>query len=105
MKRKYTLINFKQHLIFFTLLFSLNIANAQSWTAMGTGADNDVKAAIVYNGNLIIGGTFNIVGGQSTNHIARWNGSSWQPLGLGVNDEGFAFTIYNSKLIAVGKFT
>ena len=105
MKRKYTLINFKFLLVFFVLIFSLRITNAQSWTAMGTGADNDVRASIFFNGDLIIAGSFNIVGGQATNHIARWNGSTWQTLGLGVNDEVYALTIYNSKLIAAGKFT
>ena len=74
-----------------------NIANAdyiaryhktnQTWSALGTGANNNVNALLVdSNGDLWAGGQFTSMGGVgSTNRIARWNGSSWNAVGSGLN--------------------
>ncbi|HMN97287.1 MAG TPA: hypothetical protein PKC43_12740 [Phycisphaerales bacterium] len=42
-----------------------------------------VRAMAVYNGDLIVGGEFVSAGGQTVNHIARWDGTAWHALASG----------------------
>jgi hypothetical protein len=64
----------------------------------------------VWNGDLIAGGQFTTAGGQTVNHIARWDGSAWHPFTsggqIGVNlGNVTALTVWNGDLIAGGHFT
>jgi hypothetical protein len=66
-----------------------------------------VNAFTAYNNQLIIGGNFNIAGGNSTSNIAAWDGASWSTLNSGIlpiNSRGGvkALTVYNGSLIASG---
>jgi len=63
-----------------------------------------VLALIVYNGELIAGGTFPSAGGVNVNYIARWNGSAWQACGSGMDTYVYALTTYRGDLIAGGRF-
>jgi hypothetical protein len=77
--------------------------NGSSWQLVGGGTNWGDYALTVYNGDLIIGGNFTIVGSQSAHHVARWNGSSWQPLGdprTGTPTSIKVLTVYNGELIA-----
>lgn len=38
-----------------------------------------------YNGELVVSGEFNRVGGDTINRVAAWNGSNWYPLGKGLS--------------------
>jgi len=62
----------------------------------------------VYDGDLIAGGSFNTIGGQTVNNIARWDGTQWHPLEsggqIGVSSLVRAVTVYNGDLIAGGFF-
>jgi hypothetical protein len=69
------------------------------------GLNNPSYALTTYNGDLIIGGTFNKAGGVDVNRIVRWDGNSWQSLGGGVNGQVYALTVYNGELIAGGNFS
>jgi hypothetical protein len=67
-----------------------NIArwDGEGWHKVG-GADpadngtNDVVRALVFdnNGNLYVGGDFNMVGGRAVGHVVGWDGSAWFLLG------------------------
>jgi len=49
------------------------------------GLNNGVYSlATDTSGNLYAGGYFTTAGGNSVNHIAKWNGSNWSTLGSGM---------------------
>lgn len=79
-------------------------AMAQYWSNLGGGLGGWVYSSTVYNGNLVVGGSFTSAGGYSVRNIAQWDGSSWGSIGTGVNGQVDALTVYNGKLIAGGKF-
>ena len=89
----------------FLFLFNYDISVAQNFAALGSGANGTIRAVTVYNGELIVAGTFNIAGGIVANRIAKWNGNSWAPLGQGMNGSVYALTVYNADLYAGGSFT
>lgn len=64
--------------------------NDGAWHAMGTGVSSGsvlVSAiAVAPNGDVIVGGNFDLMGGvANTVKIARWNGSAWSALSTGLN--------------------
>ncbi|MCE5251877.1 T9SS type A sorting domain-containing protein [bacterium] len=69
------------------------------------GFNDKVYALTVYDGKLIAGGDFNVVGGVGASRIAAWDGSSWSPLGSGLDKSVLALTVYDGKLIAGGYLT
>jgi hypothetical protein len=46
----------------FIFLFTISV-NSQSWSGLGSGMNNLVKALTIYNGNLIAAGDFRTAGG------------------------------------------
>jgi len=91
--------------LFILSVFLTHYSYAQVWSGLSSGTDADVKAMVVYNNQLIVGGAFTYAGGQNVNHIASWDGTNWAPLGVGTNDVVFALGIYDDQLVAVGRFT
>jgi hypothetical protein len=80
--------------------------NGTSWSAMGTGMNDDVYALAVDGGNVYAGGAFTTAGGVTVNHIAKWNGSSWSALGSGLDNTVFSLLIdANSNVYVGGGFT
>jgi hypothetical protein len=79
----------------------------------GTGLSAQVSTMIVYNGDLIVGGSFTQAGGADAWGIARWDGHTWSPLagslGSGVMTAPFDFVsglaVYNGDLYAGGQFS
>jgi hypothetical protein len=69
------------------------------------GFNGEISALAVYNGKLIAGGDFTLVGGIPVNHITAWNGASWSALGAGMDNTVSSLTVYNGTLIAGGYFT
>jgi hypothetical protein len=90
-----------------------NIAawDGQKWRTLGNvnGSEVwDVRALIVYNGQLIAAGGFSTGFGSPANCIARFDVAtqSWKPLaGGGMNATVRALAIYNGDLVAAGFFT
>jgi hypothetical protein len=86
-----------------------------AWVAMnsmGVGAmtnpmqPNRVSTfRVLPNGDLLLGGSFDSVGGIAANSIARWNGATWTSLGSGI-DGGVRATavLPNGDVIAGGTF-
>src|SRR4029079_6057104 len=79
------------------------------WQPLGGGIGSSlydgVEALMVFNGELIAGGSFAIADGSSANNIARWNGILWQPIGSGIDSGVNTLEVYNNELIAGGGFT
>jgi hypothetical protein len=67
--------------------------------------NEEVLSLEVYEGMLIVGGSFTLAGGISANYIAYWNGSNWLTGGTGMNFYVRDLTIYCGQLIAGGDFT
>jgi hypothetical protein len=84
-----------------------NIAkwNGTSWTALGSGLNDEVNALAVIGTDLYAGGRFTTAGGVSANRIAKWNGTNWTPLGSGFNHVVFSLAVMGGKLYAGGVFS
>jgi hypothetical protein len=70
----------------------------------GGQPDAGVRALVVYDGWLVVGGQFVNIGSLAVNHIARWDGASWSTLGTGCDGPVLDMTVYDGDLIAVGSF-
>lgn len=85
--------------------FSVNASYGQNFYAIGSGLNGSVYASIVFNGELIVGGTFTASGSTTLNRVAKWNGTSWAAMGSGFSGTVREFAIYNNALYACGDFT
>lgn len=94
-----------------------NIAkwDGERWSALGSGSDNGVagegaivEALAVRNGDVFVGGRFEIAGGIPARNIARWNDDGWSPLSEagsnGVDGTVFALSESSSGLWVGGDF-
>ncbi len=67
-----------------------------------------VEAMAVYNGELIIAGSFASVNGVTAKNIAKWNGTTWSALGDGVyssdGGEVWSLAVSNGYLFVGGRF-
>ena len=77
-----------------TAVFVNRIANwdGANWSALGQGADQDVKALAVSGTTVYAGGAFlypTNTGGiaVSVNRVAKWDGTTWSALGGGVGGD------------------
>ncbi|MCW5551529.1 MAG: hypothetical protein KIS67_05105 [Verrucomicrobiae bacterium] len=87
-----------------------------NWTALGSGlgdgggVNNGVRAMVIWNGNLYVGGDFGTAGGVPANHIAKWDGSSWSSLESGLTSVNFgtfpvsALAVLGGELYVGGDF-
>ncbi|HWY99363.1 MAG TPA: hypothetical protein VNY36_09770, partial [Bacteroidia bacterium] len=72
------------------------------------GYYDNVTLGTVYNGNLIVAGSFTTLF-NSSRYIAQWNGTTWQNLGSGLGSYYGTggvntFAVYNNNLIVGGYF-
>jgi hypothetical protein len=83
-----------------------NIAkwNGSAWSAIGTGANGEVRCFTVMGTDLYIGGDFTTVNGVSANRIAKFNGSTWSAVGAGFDTTVFGLGVYRNQLFATGNF-
>ncbi|MBD3337244.1 MAG: hypothetical protein GF355_17160 [Candidatus Eisenbacteria bacterium] len=100
-----------------TLLAASTGAAGQSfegswWTGFGypgvldSGGEEDVRAVVRYQDRLVIGGQFDMAGGDpSIAHLAVWDGVNWAGLGTGVDAQVHALAVFEGDLIAAGDFT
>src|SRR5437867_5252419 len=63
-------------------------------------ADAAVVCAVVYHGELYVGGRFEVIGGVRARHIARWDGSTWREVGGGLAGPVWALAVEQDQLIA-----
>jgi uncharacterized delta-60 repeat protein len=87
-----------------------------SWSALGGGVGvsnfNSVVTSlmVLQGGDVIVGGSFSVAGGNSANRIVRLNGSAHSPLGTGIGDNfttvrALTTLLPNGDIIAGGDFT
>jgi len=87
--------------------------NGSAWDDFGGGVTHPFSSSIVKaiqllpNGEVIVGGYFELAGGVVTNGIARWNGTVWSPVGdpSGVGGTVNALArLANGDIVAGGNF-
>lgn len=74
-----------------TTAYNLAQWDGTAWSAVGQGIGAGAGDIYSYantvaaiNGNLYVGGYFNVAGGIAANSIAAWDGTNWSALGLGI---------------------
>jgi hypothetical protein len=94
--------------------------SGSAWSTLdgetGTGVLGEINATTIYNGDLVIAGSFGRAGGETVHAVARWDGSTWQaldgpfapgissPPGAGVSPSASALAVFNGELIVGGRF-
>jgi len=81
-----------------------------AWQAIanpGAGGNGRIQAMTIYQGKLIVGGSFSGIGGTSANNLAAYdpNSNTWSSVGGGVNGEVQALYVYGGELLVGGTFT
>lgn len=96
----------------YTLFFGNKLdACVKNWTSLTSGTNGEVWALAVIGTDLYVGGNFTTAGGNTANHIAKWDGSAWSPLvsannGVnGINGMVSALTVIGTDLYVGGWFT
>ncbi|MEZ6037361.1 MAG: hypothetical protein R3F29_07765 [Planctomycetota bacterium] len=81
------------------------------WQPLGSGMTHSMFnvqtncAVELANGDLVVGGYFDMAGGVAANHIARWDGAAWHPLGSGLDSQVTALLLLpNGDLLVGGQF-
>ena len=82
--------------------------SGKNWEPLGeTEPMSGVTSMVEHDGKLIVGGTFEEIGGILARNIAAWDGSTWAPLGGGL-EAGWSgvwgLTEWDGRLIAGGQF-
>jgi hypothetical protein len=74
-----------------------------TWSAMGTGFDNAVRAlAVAPNGDVYAGGSFTTADGGAAMHVAMWDGAAWNACGAGTDGDVYAIAIDRNGIVYVG---
>ncbi len=102
------------------------IWDGQQWQSLGGGVTASsgiagVSSAIVFNGDLVVGGNFDSAGGVACNAVARWDGHEWHAMDAGLTSICFTdwqtgrvghygpsvnvLAMYDGELYAGGTFT
>jgi hypothetical protein len=90
----------------------IGIWDGISWTAIGSNEQfthnsfsGSVEAITKFNGDLIVAGLFDSVGGMPVHNIARWDGTQWNAIGNGFDGIVSAVQVYHDELYVGGNFT
>jgi hypothetical protein len=59
--------------------------DGSSWSALGSGMNDQVYALAVSGSTLYAGGQFTTAGDSAASYVAQWDGSSWTDVGFGVS--------------------
>ncbi len=81
----------------------LNYCKTNAWSTMSNSWIEDM---IVYQGKLIVAGSFSTIGNPAipANNIAAWDGTNWTSLGAGLDKKVNTLAIHNGILYAGGEF-
>ena len=85
--------------------------NGSAWSALGGGAQSDVRALAVSGSDVYVGGLFSSVYSSGTttvagtSRIAKWDGSAWSALGGGAAYTVYALAVSGSDVYVGGDFT
>lgn len=79
----------------------------ETWSALGSGSNQDVHALAAMHGRLYAAGWFDSVGGVTADHIAAWSPvtQTWSPLGIGMDECVYSLAASDGALYVGGEFT
>src|ERR1051325_235282 len=73
------------------------------WQPGSSDFSSTVRTFLVHSsGDLIVGGDFLTVDGQTVNHVARFDGAIWHPIGSGVDFTIATLAEYQGNLFVGG---
>lgn len=79
-----------------------------AWDPIALRISGDVNRLVVFDGELVVGGTFSSIDDFAAAKIARWNGEEWSQLGSGITQNPaaiYAMQEYLGDLIVAGGFS
>ena len=74
---------------------------SREFAPQGIHPSADVQAVAVWNGDLVIGGSFPSAGGYHASGIARWDGERWHAVGDQVSGVT-CLAVHGDRLVAGG---
>ena len=91
-------------LFFACVIPECGFAASEVWSSRfyPNGVDNLVEASCIYRGHLVIGGSFNYVGGEAIQALAWRYGNGWKPLPGQLRGYVHDVATVNGELVAVG---
>ncbi len=72
---------------------------------LSNSPDNIIYCQTILNGQIVAGGQFVTVAGNTANYIAIWDGNNWQTIGNGFNGKVLALEVFQNQIVAGGEFT
>lgn len=75
-----------------------------TWSTIVQESQIDFSALSVYQGELIVAGTFAGIDGVPAKNIARWNGTTWFPMGEGLDNTISHLIVHHDQLIALRQY-
>ncbi|MFO0859450.1 MAG: hypothetical protein U0570_02755 [Phycisphaerales bacterium] len=92
--------------------FGISAWDGTRWTALGRGfgdgtSGRSIDAMVTLpNGNLVVGGDFELPDSSATQSLAQWDGINWRPVGGSVNGRITALAVLpDGGLVAGGVFS
>lgn len=86
----------------------VNWTSLSSWTDGTVFTSPFIYALGSFDGELVAGGSFTVLGGVGNNNVSRWNGTLWHGFGGGFGGDSpivrTNFVNYQGELIAAGSF-
>jgi hypothetical protein len=86
--------------------------DGNTWQTIGNSLGGYVDALCVYEGELVVGGSFIETNyneatqyRMEVNRIVKWDGNRWKGFGNGLSGAVNVYTIYNGNIVAAGGFT
>lgn len=79
-------------------------AQALPWESLDGGVADEVYALARFQGDLIVGGTFESAGGVPAKGIARWDGTAWHDMGNANVGTVTALLVHHGVLYVAGGF-
>jgi hypothetical protein len=86
-------------------IYSESGIEVPTWSALGAGLNNGVRALERFNTAIYAAGDFTASGGTPLNRVAQLSGSNWIAMGTGMNGPVYALKAYNGMLYAGGQFS
>ena len=80
--------------------------STSTWSPLGTGLNNVVRALAVAGADVYVGGDFTQAGTTAASRVARWNATTgtWSPLGAGLNNVVNALAVAGADVYVGGDF-
>ncbi len=80
------------------------VFDGNNWTTIDT-INGLIYSMVIYQNELIVGGSFTGVNGQNFPYLVKWDGNNWQHLGGNINSTVTKIRVVNNELVVTGYFS